>query len=299
MRLARSGSQSRLDDQTMQKAEPKLSLIARAIRLAANPDLRKRAMLKRSTSASFIERLEYDALSRPHYAYGVYNAALQARSLGIDRISVIEFGVAGAAGLVQLEITSELVKAETGVSVTTFGFDTAGGMPAPVDHRDMPYVWTTGLFSPHRDIVKAAHRSTVIVGDVRDTVPRFCAEHNPPPIGFVAHDLDYYSSTAAALKIFSEDHRFLLPRVFCYLDDCIGDDHELHSEFTGELLALGEFNTAHSSRKVAPIFGLRHKRKIPAPWNDVMFVLHCFDHPHYSTYTNPRWPKPAPLTRPA
>jgi len=30
--------------------------------------------------------------------------------------------------------------------------------------------------------------------------------------------------------------------VFCYFDDCIGEACELHSEFTGELLAIKEFN---------------------------------------------------------
>lgn len=46
-------------------------------------------------------------------------------------------------------------------------------------------------------------------------------------------------------------------------------------------------------RKVAPIHGLRHKRAIPSWWNDVMFVMHAFDHSKYNTYTNPRWKAPA------
>jgi hypothetical protein len=80
-----------------------------------------------------------------------------------------------------------------------------------------------------------------------------------------------------------------LPRVFCYVDDCIGDDHELHCEFAGELLAIREYNDAHPRRKIAKIHGLRHKRKIPQAWNDMMFAAHLFDHPQYNTYTNPRW----------
>jgi hypothetical protein len=102
----------------------------------------------------------------------------------------------------------------------------------------------------------------------------------------------------AAFRLFDEGEKFLLPRVFCYLDDCIGDDHELHSRFTGELAAVEDFNVAHSARKIAPIFGLRHKRRIPAPWNDVMFVLHCFDHSKYGQYTNPRWKAPRRPSRP-
>jgi hypothetical protein len=276
----------------MRRRYTPLSAAARAMKLLGNPELIRRALLARSARASFLARLEYDALPRAHYAYGVYHAALQARALGLPRISAIEFGVAAAAGLVELEKIADAVRAETGVETVVYGFDTASGMPPPVDYRDMPYVWTAGLFSPDHDIQRAAHRSTIIMGDVRETVPRFCQEHRPPPVGFVAHDLDYYSSTRAALELFAADPAFLLPRVFCYLDDCIGDDHELHSEFTGELAAVRDFNTDHPHRKVAPIFGLRHKRRIPAPWNDVMFVMHAFDHPLYNTYTNPRWPAP-------
>ena len=32
--------------------------------------------------------------------------------------------------------------------------------------------------------------------------------------------------------LFRYSDKFFLPRVFCYFDDCIGDDWELHSEFT-------------------------------------------------------------------
>ncbi len=277
---------------------PARSRLTSIVKVAVRPELLVRAYLKRSRSATFEDRLKYDALPRAHYAYGVYHAALQARSLGIDRISAIEFGVAGAAGLIDLENIAEQVRIATGVTVVTYGFDTIGGMPPPVDHRDMPYVWTKGLFTPHRNIKKAAAKSTIVIGDVRDTVGPFCRKHNPPPVGFVAQDLDYYSSTAAAFRLFDEAESFLLPRVFCYLDDCIGDDHELHSRFTGELAAVEDFNHSHPDRKIAPIFGLRHKRVIPAPWNDVMFVLHCFDHSRYGQYTNPRWKAPEPTPRP-
>jgi len=264
-------------------------IVTEVIRVAANPDLLARAVLSRWPRASFVKRLEYDALPRPHYAYGVFHAAMEAKALGIERISAIEFGVAAGAGLAVLEQVAEQVEKETGVAVATYGFETTGGMPPPTDHRDMPYVWRRGLFRPRGDIRLRVPRSKLVMGDVRETVAGFCASHNPPPLGFVAQDMDYYSSTAAALRLFDEAHQFLLPRVFCYFDDCIGDDHELHSEFTGELAAVRQFNDSHEHRKLAPIFGLRHKRRIPAPWNDVMFVAHIFDHPRYNEYTNPRW----------
>jgi len=48
-------------------------------------------------------RLEIDAVPRPYYAYGMLKAAEQAKRLGINRISAIEFGVAAGHGLVVME----------------------------------------------------------------------------------------------------------------------------------------------------------------------------------------------------
>ena len=44
-------------------------------------------------------RSDFDAVARPHYAYGVYQAALNAKLLGLKNVSCIEFGVAGDNGL--------------------------------------------------------------------------------------------------------------------------------------------------------------------------------------------------------
>ena len=45
---------------------------------------------------------ENDGL-RPHYTWGLLHSAYLARSLGLPRISTIEFGVAGGNGLIALE----------------------------------------------------------------------------------------------------------------------------------------------------------------------------------------------------
>lgn len=271
---------------------PLTSLIERAVIIATNPHELRRYRLRRSASATFPQKLAYDAVERPHYAYGVYRSALEAKALGIPAISAIEFGVAGAAGLFDLEQVAVEVEKETGIAVQVYGFDTAAGMPPPLDHRDMPNVWATGQFAPHEDFRPRLKKAKFVIGDVAKTVPRFCAEYGPAPVGFIAFDLDYYSSTVDALRLFEAGPEFLLPRIMCYMDDIIGDDHELHCEFVGELLAVREFNDAHPMRKVAPIHGFRNKRRIPSVWNDQMFVAHIFDHPRYNEYTNPRWPKP-------
>lgn len=270
------------------------SIVRRAWQVAGDPDVFMQTLLKRSHRASFARKLEFDAFKKPYYAYGVYHAALQAKALGIREISALEFGVFRGKGLMQLEAIADGVKAETGVHVRVFGFGMAVGMPKPLDERDLPYVWTTGLFRmPVKQIREQLRHAELVLGDVADTVPTFIHKFNPPPVGFVSIDVDYYSSTVSVLKLFDSASQHLLPRVFCYLDDCIGGDHELHCRFAGELLAVDEFNDAHPRRKLAPIFGLRHKRRIPAPWNDVMYVLHSFDHPHYGTYMNPKWQAPA------
>lgn len=115
----------------------------------------------------------------------------------------------------------------------------------------------------------------------------FPQEENPAPIGFISFDLDYYSSTAEAFQLFDEHNNLFLPRVFCYFDDCIGSDSELHSEFTGELLLINEFNHRNSQRKLGKINGLRYKRIFESRWNDVMYVLHLFDHHLYCQNINP------------
>jgi len=211
------------------------------------------------------------------------HAATLARKLGHQRISSIEFGVAGGNGLVAMERHAETVRAKTGVEVVIYGFDTGQGMPQPQDYRDLPYLWQPGYFPMDVEKLKARLKSArLIIGDVAETVRDFVTQENPPPIGFISFDLDYYSSTVAALRIFEADQRYFLPRVPCYFDDIVGDVDWAYNEFTGELLAIKEFNAAHDSIKVAPVNGLRfYGRRIPKSWHEQIFVAHLFTHPDY------------------
>jgi hypothetical protein len=160
----------------------------------------------------------------------------------------------------------------------------------------MPYIWRPGFFKMDVELLKRRlTRAELTLGDVAQTIPQFIAHGAAPPLGFVSFDLDFYWSTMAAFRIFDQAPDRLLPRVFCYFDDCIGDDWELHSRFTGELLAIDDFNAQHVSRKVAPIYGLRNKRRRPAMWNDMMFVMHCFDHPRYNDHPSSEAGLAAPL----
>ena len=252
---------------------------------------RARNRLGRSDRARFTTRLQWDAMPYPHYAYGLLQAALQARGLRIPEIAAIEFGVAGGSGLVALEGHADEVEALTGVRVRIFGFDTRAGLPRAADHRDLPYVWKPGYFTMDVAALRARlRRSELMLGDVRETVPAFLERADTPPIGYVSFDLDYYTSTVAALQVLKGDDDTRIPRVFCHFDDIIGTEAELHSRFAGELLAVDEFNEAHDDRKLAPINGLRHKRRLYRAWNDQLFVLHDFAHRAYDEHLGPeRW----------
>jgi hypothetical protein len=95
--------------------------------------------------------------------------------------------------------------------------------------------------------------------------------------------LDYYSSTVAALKILDADPKYYLPRVACYFDDLAGGMMDAYSEFSGELLAIREFNESHPDVKISTVPGLRlHGYSLPAQWHDKMYIAHCFGHPDYS-----------------
>lgn len=248
---------------------------------------------------SFKRRLKWDLDPRPNYAYGTYHAARQASALGLPRISVIEFGVAGGNGLLALQRLAREVEPLTGVSIDVYGFDAgATGMPPPCDHRDTPYLWQEGFFKMDEERLRGhlAPNTTLLIGDVAETLPAL-----PPiaPVGFVSFDLDYYSSTMPALTIFDRPADERLPRVYCYLDDIMGDDWELHSRFTGELLAVRDFNRAHEDQKIDAINGFAWKRLRPAKWNDQMFVCHDFSHPLYSQRIHPRTDWQMPLKNPA
>ena len=127
-------------------------------------------------------------------------------------------------------------------------------------------------------------KATLILGNVANTIEESVESLIDPtsaPVGFISFDLDYYSSTVEAFKLFEYEKEYFLPRVFCYFDDCIGDDWELHSEFTGELLAINEFNIKNREKKLGKINGLRYKRSVNSFWNEQMYVLHIFTHSLY------------------
>jgi hypothetical protein len=207
------------------------------------------------------------------YDYCVRGAADLARRLGKPGITVAEFGVAGGNGLVALETFAARHEARTGVKIDVEGFDTGAGLPAPTDYRDLPYKWGAGYFPMDEAKLRARlTRASLWLGDVSTTVPRFASSCRYP-LGAVMFDLDYYSSTIAALQVF--DVAPTLPRVPAYFDDLV-----LTTPFTGEWAAIETYNCAHPSSKIARTWEHVHA----TGWRAQIFEWHCFNHPDYNTH---------------
>jgi hypothetical protein len=211
----------------------------------------------------------WDAAERPHYLLGVLHAAAYANH---GATSVIEFGVAAGHGLLALQRCAEIVERAAGVRIHVYGFDTGSGLPKGTgDYRDHSDYWQPADFTmdPEKLRMRLHRRTELVLGDVADTVKRqaFAA-----PIGFIAFDLDLYSSTAAALSILRRADVPRSRRVALYFDD-VNDEHN-HC-FAGELLAIDEFNRAAGSMRIDRWRGLRRGRPFPeAAWLDCMYLAH-------------------------
>jgi len=252
-----------------------------------------KAVIRRFELFDYGLRIHLLAVKRPHYGYCVYHAAQLAKRLGMDRISVIEFGVATGNGLLNLEWHAENVQRTLGVTVDVYGFDTGGGLPEPADYRDMPYHFQKGFFRMDVEALRARlERATLVLGDVRETAATFFERYRPAPIGAVMHDFDFYSSTVPALAMFDAAPEYWLPRVFCYFDDTIGapvplngTPVELYNDYTGQRLAIHDFNAAHEHIKLSPAYHLI-SRKVAESWFHQIWTAHLFRHPLYNAFVS-------------
>jgi hypothetical protein len=221
---------------------------------------------------------------RPSYVWGVLQGVHLAEALGISRVSVIEFGVAGGKGLISLEKIAQKVESVYGVEIDVYGFDTGVGLPKPKDYRDLPNLYSEGRHS--MDIEKLRERlkrAQLVLGLVENTIADFIRSA-PSPVAFVSIDLDLYSSTVHALRLLDAEQDLLLPRIHCYFDDIIGFNF---CEYNGERLAIADFNASHEMRKIAPIYALRyflpplHGKEA---WTEGFFLAHIFDHDLYGHF---------------
>jgi hypothetical protein len=220
-------------------------------------------------------KAEWSATQRPQYLVGLLEAADQAIRQGVPEIAAIEFGVASGRGLLILEKHAASVEQETGVRIRVFGFDTGQGHPELIgDHRDHPDRWRAGDYPMDEASLRLrlGDRTTLLIGNVSQTVPAFVSNKDNPPVGFAAFDMDLYSSTREALKLFADPKRRMLHRVPLYFDDIMSVET---NAFAGERLAITEFNASSEAVKIDTWHGLERWRPFPEHiWLKQMFLAH-------------------------
>jgi hypothetical protein len=224
------------------------------------------------------QKINYDCIPRNPYAYCILAAADHAKSYGIDRITIMEFGVAAGGGLLNMCWIAERVTRETGVKFDIVGFDSGEGMPPPIDYRDHPEKYFTGDFPV---VDKAAllaalpSNAKIYYGPIEQTLKQAEAEI-ASTIGFISIDVDYFWSTKQALEVLKWQPNRYLPSVPMYFDDVYNLDHNV---YCGELLAIEDFNKNNELRKIAVMNFLSKLRIFKnAVWHGQLYYAHIFDH---------------------
>jgi hypothetical protein len=229
---------------------------------------------------SYRAKTAWDLVVRQPYAFGALEAADIAIASGVSAVTLIEIGVASGAGLMNLASIAERVSKETGVRCEVHGFDSGAGLPPPVDYRDHPDLYQHGDFGMDADALRAMLPvgSELHLGPLSSTIPRFLERSRASaPIGFVALDVDYWSSTVEALELFKGEPEQYLPRTVVYVDDIALDEH---NSAAGASLAIGEFNQTMPRRRLEQHAFLESRRIFRRPaWIKQTMFLHLLDHP--------------------
>jgi hypothetical protein len=227
--------------------------------------------------------LQLNAFKRPHYAYCVYHGAVLAKRLGHSAISVAEMGVAGGNGLLYLEEIASRIERALDIKIDVYGFDTGSGLPHLVDLKDLPHWFHAGQYQMQAiPLQHKLKKARLILGNVKETLKDFLEKNQPAPFAAIMNDLDFYSSTMDSFELFKAHESFLLPRMFLYFDDIIGGPLEMYGEYTGELLAIKEFNQQHEQMKIELNRNLT--ARLNEPWAHQIYHFHKFDHTQYTQY---------------
>ena len=222
---------------------------------------------------------------RPNYTWCLLHVAGVAHHLGYERFSAVELGCAGGNGLLALEAAAGPVEDEYGVAIEIHGFDAGSGLPPAEDPRDAPFIMEPGHFPMDESALRARLKRTELhIGPVARTVPGFPGPGSAP-LGFVVHDLDYYSSTRDALAMLLAPAEQMMPRVLAYYDDTLGYPW---ADGLGERAANLEFNAEHGERRrVDRLEGMRFllpPSESSARWAEALHLIHVLDHPRYAEY---------------
>ena len=232
------------------------------------------------THGNFRERERYGVVVRPQYLYGMLRAADVANYFGSKRVTIIEFGVANGAGLLNMISLAPLIQKETGIEFRIVGFDTGRGLPPVQSYKDHPELWNPGDFAMEDGdalLRKVDGRAEIIFGDIADTVKSFTDAIAPScPLGFVSVDVDIYTATKASLGCLTSRPDKYTPAISIYFDDV---SFFFASKWAGELAAIAEFNEEHNLRKIGPDRSLPGFRPAQTDnWYPKMYVCHVLDH---------------------
>lgn len=207
-------------------------------------------------------------LGRKHYAQYLALGVWQAIACGYDKVAAAEIGVYRGDGLLDLCKAAEHFRNQLGIEINVYGFDNTTGLPPSMGYKDHPELWSHGDFKmpdPAALTAKLPSFAKLIVGDVRDTMMDFEKEMDGARLGFVAVDVDFYSSSKPALKIFNYDRSRYLPVVPVYFDDVL--KVITYNQWCGEEAAIREFNYENEVRKIQQF---QHQP---------LFLCHVLDHP--------------------
>ena len=142
-------------------------------------------------------------------------------------------------------------------------------------------MWKRGLLSDGQGEAFATVEASAPETRLIENTLKHFLESEFAPVAFISFDVDLYTSTRQALAVFEGTPNKVIPRVSCYFDDIMGFGC---NEYTGERLAIEEFNRDHIHHKVTQNHGLqwfvpwRNQRD---RWVQQMFIAHMFDHPRY------------------
>lgn len=190
-------------------------------------------------------------LERMHYAVCIWAAAQEAKRLGHDAVSVIEFGVAGGNGLLAAQMHAREISRLLGIRIEVYGFDTGIGLPVAADEvDDMKNFYKSGFFKMNQELLsmQLEEHTRLVLGNIEDTIGDFMEKYNAPVVGAMFVDVDLYSSTKPILDWMGQNDEYFLPRSFLYFDDISA----LH-EGLGEEKAIFEFNQANDGRiRISP-----------------------------------------------
>lgn len=210
------------------------------------------------TSISFFQELGKVIRSgqvnvgRHFYALPLAHAVKEAIHCGYEEIVAIELGVASGRGLLDLCQAAHILQSLTGIKIKVIGMDNATSLPDLVDYRDHPEIWDRGRYKMDDEDAlrkKLPDFAELIIGDIGDTVKLLPEKIGNAKIGFVAVDVDFYSSTKKALPIFQFSADKYLPAVLVYFDDV--EQHLTYNDWCGEEAAINEFNQENKMRKIS------------------------------------------------